>query len=111
MPLKPIHSPNACVVRPDSSALWRGRSARRLVRWVSTVASMTTQMLRGRIVVGGGVAVTASAMVRSLPWEYDPKMVAPVWCSTWRTFACRVTRMEAQPTVGVCCWVPDASVK
>ena len=52
MPLKAIHSPNACVVRLDSSALWRGRSARRLVRWMSTVASTTTQMLRGRIVVG-----------------------------------------------------------
>ena len=46
MLLKTIHSPNACVVRPDSNALWRGRSARRLVRWMSTVASTTTQMLR-----------------------------------------------------------------
>ena len=77
MPLKAIHSPNACVVRPDSSALWRGRSAGRLVRWMSAVASTTTQMLRGRIVAGGGVAVTASARVRSLPWENTPKMVAP----------------------------------
>ena len=76
MPLKAIHSPNACVVRPDSSALWRGRSARRLVRWMSTVASTTTQMLRGRIVVNGGVAVTASAMVRSSPWEDSPKIEA-----------------------------------
>ena len=105
MPLKAIYSSNACVVRPDSSALWRGRSARRLVGWMSTVASTTTQMLRGRIVVGGGVAVTASAMVRSSPLEDAPKMVAPVWCSTWRPSACRVMRTEAQPTVGVRCWV------
>ena len=79
MPLKAIHRPNACVVRQDSSALWRGRSARRLVRWMSTVASTTTQMLRGRIVVGGGVAVKASARVRSSPWEDAAKIVAPVW--------------------------------
>ena len=38
-------------------------------------------------------------------------MVAPVWCSTWRPFACQVMRTEAQPTVGLRCWVPDASVK
>ena len=111
MPLKAIHSPNTCVVRPDSSALWRGRSARRLVRWMSTVAATTTQMLRGRIVAGGGVAVTACARVRSSSWEEAPKMVAPVWCSKWRPSACRVMRTEAQPTVGVQCWVPDASVE
>ena len=111
MPLKAIHSPNACVVRPDSSTLWRGRSARCLVRWMSTVASTTTQMLRGRIVVGCGVAVTASAMVRSSPWEDAPKMVAPGWCSKWRLSACRVMRTEAQRFEGVRCWVPDASVK
>ena len=57
---------------------------RRLVRWMSTVASTTTQMLRGWIVGGGGVAVTASARVRSSPWEEAPKMDAPVWCSVWR---------------------------
>ena len=57
------------------------------------------------------MAVTASAMVRSSPWEDAPKMVAPVWCSTWRPSACRVMRTQAQPTVGVRCWVPDASVK
>ena len=72
---------------------------------------LTTQMLRGRTVVGGGVASTASAMVRSSPWEDAPKMVVPVWCSTWRPSACRVMRTEAQPPVGVRCWVPDASVK
>ena len=105
MPLKAILSPNAFVVRPDSSALWRARSARRLVKWMSTVASTTTQMLRGRIVVGGGVALTASAMVRSSPWEDAPKMVAPVWCSTLRPSACRVMRTEAQPTMGVFCTV------
>ena len=77
MPLKAIHSPNACVLRPDSSALWRGRFARRLVRWMSTVASTTTQMLQGRIVAGGGVAVTASARVRSSPWEDAPKDGGP----------------------------------
>ena len=98
MPLKAIHSPNACVVRPDSSALWRGRSARRLMSRMSTVASATTQMLRSWIVVGGGVAVTASARMRSSLWEDAPKMVAPVWCSTWRPPACRVMRTEAQPT-------------
>ena len=76
MTLKTIHSPNACVVRPGSSALWRGRSARRLVRWMLTVASTTTQMLRGRIVLGGGVAVTVSARVRSLPWQ-DARCGAP----------------------------------
>ena len=75
------------------------------------MASATTQMLRGRIVVGGGAAVTVSAMVRSSPWEDAPKMVAPVWCSTRRPSACRVMRTEAQPTVGVRCWEPDASVK
>ena len=32
MPLKAIHSPNACVVRPDSSALRMGSSVRRFVR-------------------------------------------------------------------------------
>ena len=111
MPRKAIHSPNACVVKSDSSALWRGRSARRLVRWMSTVASTLTQVLRGRIVVDGGVAVMASARVRSSPWEDAPKMVAPVWYSTWTPSACWVMRTEAQPTLGVCCWVPDASVK
>ena len=54
MPLKAIHSPYACVVRPDSSVLWRSRSAGHLVRWMSTVASTTTQMLRGRIIAGVG---------------------------------------------------------
>ena len=81
------------------------------MRWMWTVASTTTQMLRGRIVAGGGVAVTACARVHSSPWEDAPTMVAPVWCSTWRPFVRRVMRTEAQPTVGVCCWVPDASVK
>ena len=76
-----------------------------------TVASTTTQMLRGRIVVGGGVAMTASARVLSLPCEDAAKMVAPVWCSTWSTPTRRVTHKEAQPTVGLRCWVPDASVK
>ena len=103
MPLKAIHSPNACVVRPDSSALWRGRSARRLVTWMSTVASTTTQMLRGPIVAGGGAAVTAAGRVRSLPWEDAPKMVAPVWCSMWRPSARRLMCTEAQRTVGVRC--------
>ena len=78
MPLKAIHSPNVCVVRPDLGALWSGRSARRLVSWMSTVASTTTQMLRGRIVAAGGVAVMASARVRGSPSEDAPKMVA--WC-------------------------------
>ena len=108
MPLKAIHSPSACVVRPDSSALWGGRSARRLVRWMSTVVSTTTQMLRGRIVVGGGVAVTASPRLRSSPWEDAPKMVSPVCCSAWRLSARQVMRTEAQPTVEVRCCVPDA---
>ena len=111
MPLKAIHSPYACVVRRDSCVLWRGRFARRLVRWMSTVASTTTQILRGRIFAGGGVAVTASAGVRSSPWEDAPKMVAPVWCYTWRPTARRVMRTEAQRTLGVRCCVPDASVK
>ena len=78
---------------------------------MSTVASTTTQMLRGRTVLGGAVAVTVSARVRSSPWEDAPKMMAPVWCSTCRLAARRVTRTEAQPTVGVHCWVPDESVK
>ena len=78
---------------------------------MSTVASTTTQMLRGWIVVGGGVVLTVSARVRNSPWEDAPKMVAPVWCSTCSPSARRVTRTEAQPTVGVRCWVPDASVK
>ena len=86
-------------------------AARRLVRWMSTVASTTTQMLRGWIVAGGGVAVTASARVRISLWEDAGKMVAPVWCSTWRQSARRVMRTEAQPNVWVRCWVPDASVK
>ena len=47
MPLKAIHRPNASVVRLDSSALWRGRSARCLVRGISTMASTTNQVLRG----------------------------------------------------------------
>ena len=81
------------------------------MRWMSTVASTTTQMLRGSIVACGVVAVTASARVRSSPWEDAPKMVAPVWCSTWRPSARRMMRTEAQPTEGVRCWVPDASVK
>ena len=75
------------------------------------MASKTTQMLRGRIVMRGGVAVTVSARVRCSPWEDDSKMVVPVWCSTWRPSAVRVMRKEAQPTVGVRCWGPDASVK
>ena len=110
MPLTASHSPNACVVRLVSKALWEGRSLRCLLRWMSTVASMTNQMLRGRIVAGGGAAVTASARVRSSLWQNAPKMVAPVWCSTWRPSARRVMRKEEQPTVGVRCWVPDASV-
>ena len=65
----------------------------------------------GGIVVGGCVAVTASARVRSLPWVDAPRMVAPVWCSTWRPSGRGVMRMEARPNVGVRCWVPDASVK
>ena len=72
MPLKAIHSPNACVVRPDSSALWRGRSARRLVRWMSTVVSTTTQMLRGRIVVGDGVCHGAQFAVGGRPKDGGP---------------------------------------
>ena len=36
---------------------------------------------------------------------------APGRCSTWRPSARQVMRTEAQPTVGVRCWVPDASVK
>ena len=111
MPLKAIHSPNACVVRPDLSAVWDSRSARRLLTRMSTVASTTTQMLRGRIVARGGLAVTASARVRNSLWEDAPKMVALVWCSTWRPSARQVMRAEAQPTVGVRCWVPGASVK
>ena len=81
------------------------------MRWMSTVASTTTQMLWGWIVAGGGVAVTASARVLSSPWEDAPEMVAPVWCSTWRPSARQMMHTEAQPTVGVRCWVPDASVK
>ena len=111
MPLKAIHSRNGCVVRPDLSALLRGRFSRCLVRWMSALASTTTQMLRGWIIAGGGVAVTPSARVRSSLWEDAPKMVAPVWCSTWRPSARRVMRTEEQPTVGVRCWVPVASVK
>ena len=57
------------------------------------------------------VAVTVSARMRSLPWEDAPKLVAPLWRSTWRPSTRRVMRTEAQPTVGVRCWVPDASVK
>ena len=63
------------------------------------MVSMTTQKLRARIGVGGGVAVTASARV------------APQWCSTWRPSARQVMREEAQPTVRERCRVPDASVK
>ena len=65
------------------------------MRWMTTVASTTTQMLRNWIVAGGGVAVTASARVRSLPRQDAPKMVAPMWCSTWRPSARRVMRTEA----------------
>ena len=36
---------------------------------MSTVASMTTQMLRGWGVVGGGVVLTVSAAVRRSTWE------------------------------------------
>ena len=111
MPLKAFNSPNGCVVRPDLSAPWRGTSARRLVRWMSTVASTTTQIMRGWIVAGGGVAVTASATVRSSLWGDAPKLVAPVWCSTRRPFARLVMHTQAHLTVGVRCWVPDASVK
>ena len=93
------------------SALWRGRSERRLVRWMLTVASTTTQMLQGRIIAGRGVAVTASARMRSSTWDDAPKIVAPVCCSTWRPSVCRWMRTEAQPTGGGRCWVPDASVK
>ena len=38
------------------------------------------------------------------------KLVAPSWCSTWSPAARRVMRTEAQQTVRVRCWVPDASV-
>ena len=48
-------------------------------------------MLRGWNVVGGGVVLTVSAKVRSLPWEDAPKMVALVWCSTWSPSARQVT--------------------
>ena len=68
-------------------------------------------MLRGRMVAGGGVAVTTSARVRSSPWEDARKKVAPVRCSTFGPSACQVIRKEAQPTVGVRCLVPDVSLK
>ena len=68
-------------------------------------------MLRGWIVMGVGVLLTLSVRVRSSRWEDAPKMVAPVWCSTRSPSTCRVMRTEAQPTPGVRCWVPDASVK
>ena len=76
-----------------------------------TVASTTTQMLRGRIVAGGAVVLMASARERSSPLEDAPKMVALVRCSTWTPSARRVTGTEAQPAFGLRCWVPDASVK
>ena len=38
-------------------------------------------------------------------------MVAPVCCSTLSQTARLVRGREAQPTVAVCLWVPDASVK
>ena len=78
---------------------------------LAEVAPTTTQMLRGRIVVGGGVAVKALVMVRTSPWGEASKMVALVFRSTWRPSAHRIMRTEAQLTVGARCWVTDASVK
>ena len=75
------------------------------------MVSMTTLILRGWAVVDGGVVLTVSARVRSSPWKDAPKMMAPVWCSTWSPSKRRTTRMQAQRTLGVRCWVPDVSVK
>ena len=83
MPLNAINSPDACVVRPELGALWRVSSAMRFSEVYVGLASETTQMLRGWIVVGGGVVLTVSASVRSSPREDAPKMVVPVWRSTW----------------------------
>ena len=58
MPRSAIQRPRACVVRQDSRALWRGSSARHFVRWMSTVASTTIQMLWGSAVVRASVALT-----------------------------------------------------
>ena len=79
--------------------------------WMSTVASTTIGMLWNRIVVGGGVAEMASAGVRSSLIEDTLKMVAPRWCFAWGLSARQLMRAAAQPTVGVRCWVRDASVK
>ena len=111
MPPKAIHSPNTCVVRPDLSALWRSRYARRLVRWMSTVASATTQMLRGRIVVGlscrgDGVRQGAQFAVGGRPKDGGNGVVFHV-----EALCARVMRTGAQPTVGLRCLVLDASVK
>ena len=57
------------------------------------------------------MVLTVSARVRSSPWEDAPKMVTPAWSSTWSPSACRLTSTEAEPTMGVRCWVPDVSLK
>ena len=75
------------------------------------MASTTTQMLRDWVVVGSGLVLVVSARVRSSPRQDAPKMVAPVWYSSWSPSARRVMPTEAQPTMGVCCWVPKASLK
>ena len=43
---------------------------------MSTVASTTIQLLRGRFGLPGGVVLTASARMRSLPWEDAPEVMA-----------------------------------
>ena len=60
---------------------------------------------------GWRCGVEGSTRVGTSPLEDALKMVAAVWCSAWSPSARQVTRTQAQTTVGVRCWVHDASVK
>ena len=74
------------------------------------MALTTTEMLQGQTVVGGGVAVTASARVRSSPWVDAPEDGGSDVVLRVEAVRRSVMRTEAKPTAGVPCWVQDASV-
>ena len=72
------------------------------------MVSTTTQMLRGQIVVGGGVGLTAFPMVRSSPWEEDGGPGVVLQVESIRTLG---DTQGGTTDRGGRCWVLDASVK
>ena len=83
MLLKAIHSPNACLVRPDSHALWRGRSAARFVRenvdgGVYDDPDVAGPDCCGSLCVDDGVRQAAQFAVGGRPEDGGPAVVLHV---------------------------------